>query len=203
VVCAHASPAGHCPPGLDSFSHATADVAERVLTSRAWRVARRDLNAERFDPVQPTGEAQNTTSRDDLVERHCAELAAADLIGVFHPNCWGQPPAILKGWIERVFRLDTAYSYAQGVGFESVPVGLLKARRALVFNTSDTTAACEAEVFGDPLDTLWRRYVFGLCGVSDVSRRCYGPVAGSAAEQRHAWLLEVEAIVNAAALTPR
>ena len=31
------------------------------------------------------------------------ELASADGIVVIHPNWWGQPPAILKGWIDRVF----------------------------------------------------------------------------------------------------
>jgi NAD(P)H dehydrogenase (quinone) len=65
----------------------------------------------------------------------CVHLAAADLILVLHPNWWGQLPAILKGWVDRVFRLHTAYSYPAGVGPEGVPVGLLKARVALVFNT--------------------------------------------------------------------
>ena len=115
------------------------------------------------------------------------------------PNWWSQPPTILKGWIDRVFRLNTAYGYPPGVGFEGVPVGLLKARHALIFNTSNTPLAREHAVFGDPLETLWKTSVFALCGVDSVVRHIYTPMAGSNAEQRAAWLAEVEALTRAAA----
>ena len=97
-------------PNRGSLSHAMAGEAERVLARRNYSVANHDLYAERFDPVQPTSEAANTSSADVFVEQHCIELVAADLILVFHPNWWGQPSAILKGWIDRVFRLNTAYA---------------------------------------------------------------------------------------------
>lgn len=186
-------------PNAGSLCHAMASVASRALAGLGCSIAFHDLYAEKFDPVQPTGEQANTTSADPLVERHCAELAAADLILVFHPNWWGQPPAMLKGWVDRVFRLDTAYGYPAGVGPEGVPVGLLKARHALVFNTSNTPQAREAALFGDPLETLWRNCIFGLCGVTSVERRMYGPVASSTAAQREAWLAEVEALTRQAA----
>src|SRR5690349_21814022 len=108
-------------PSPNSLSHAMASAAQRVLIDRGYEIARHDLYAEHFDPIQPTGEADNVHSSDRLVEQHCAELARADLILVFHPNWWGQPPAILKGWIDRVFRLNTAYGYPPGVGPEGVP----------------------------------------------------------------------------------
>ena len=155
-----------------------------------------DLYAEGFNPVQPTPESGNVASDDPLVELHCARLQAAELIAVFHPNWWSQPPAILKGWIDRVFRLGTAYAYPSGVGYEGVPVGLLRARQALVFNTLNTPAAREREVFGDPLERLWGTSVFALCGVPRLVRRQYGPMAGSSEAQREAWLDEVRALVG-------
>jgi putative NADPH-quinone reductase len=175
------------------------ETALAVLRAARYDVAAHDLYAEGFDPVQPTGELQNTASADLLEELHCAELAAADLVLVFHPNWWGQPPAILKGWIDRVFRLGTAYGYPPGVPPEGEPVGLLKAREALVFNTSNTPAEREQAVFGDPLDTLWKRCVCGLCGVQRVTRRVVGPVSGSTEAQRAAWLDQVTALVRRAA----
>jgi NAD(P)H dehydrogenase (quinone) len=184
-----ASPAG------TSFSHAMASVAGQALSRGGYTVTAHDLYQEGFDPVQPTGEAANTTSPDPLVEQHCADLAAADLVLVFHPNWWSQPPAILKGWIDRVFRLGTAYAYASGDGYEGIPVGLLKARRALVFNTSNTPREREQAVFGDPLESLWRHSVFGLCGVHDVVRRMYGPMAASSDAQRAQWLRDVGCLV--------
>ena len=64
------------------------------------------------------------------IARHCAEIAAADGIIVVHPNWWGQPPAILKGWIDRVIRPGVAYEFLDGDDGEGVPVGLLKAKTA-------------------------------------------------------------------------
>jgi len=186
-------------PSPHSLSHAMASAAERVLVARGYEIAYHDLYAEHFDPVQPTGEGGNVGSSNVLVEQHCSELARADLILVFHPNWWGQPPAILKGWIDRVFRLNTAYAYPPGVGFEGVPVGLLRARLAIVVNTSNTSAEREALAFGDPLEMLWKNCVFGLCGVSSVIRCMYAPVSGSTAQQRAAWLSEVTALVENAA----
>lgn len=185
-------------PHRGSFSHAMADAAQAVLARAGWAVARHDLYEQGFNPVQPTGEAQNTGSDDPLVEQHCAALAQADLVLVFHPNWWSQPPAILKGWVDRVFRLDTAYAYPPGAGYEDAPVGLLRARQALVFNTSNTPPEREAAVFGDPLETLWRHSIFGLCGVRDVARRMFGPMAGSTPAQREAWLAEVADLVHRA-----
>lgn len=183
-------------PNPSSLCHAMAAIAIKILAESGYEIAFHDLYAEKFDPVQPTGEQSNTVSTDRLVERHCVELAAADLILVFHPNWWGQLPAILKGWVDRVFRLDTAYGYPVGVGLDGVPVGLLKARLALVFNTSNTPPEREAVRFGDPLETLWKNCIFGLCGVSTVVRRLYSPVAASTPEQRSEWLAEVESLTR-------
>lgn len=183
-------------PSCDSFNHAMAKEATSVLANLGYVLIVHDLYAEKFSPVQPSTELQNTMSDDGLVEQHCRELATADLILVFHPNWWGQPPAILKGWIDRVFRLGTAYGYPPGVPPEGVPQGLLRARAAFVFNTSNTPKDRENEVFGDPLETLWKRCVFGLCGVENVCRRMFGPLSGSDAGQRAAWLAEVGALVQ-------
>jgi len=186
-------------PNPASFSHALADASESVLAACHYELARHDLYAERFDPIQPTGESANTSSTDELVELHCAQLSRAELILIFHPNWWGQPPAMLKGWIDRVFRLNTAYGYPHGVTYSGVPTGLLRARHALIFNTSNTPPEREAEVFGDPLDSIWRKCVFGLCGVSSVIRRMYAPIADSTPAQRQAWLADACSLVQNAA----
>ena len=179
-------------PSARSFSHAMAQTAAQALPEH--RLVVHDLYAERFDPVQPTGESGAPSV--PLVEAHCRDLQAADLVLVFHPNWWGQPPAILKGWIDRVFRPGVAYEYPPGAGPDAPLQGLLKARAALIFNTSNTPPARERDVFGDPLDLLWKRCVFGACGVDRVERRMCGPMASSTAEERDAWLAEVRAVVE-------
>lgn len=183
-------------PNSDSFSHAMATTAERVLGEANYEISSHDLYAEGFDPVQPYGETDNIRSDDELVEIHCSALSRADMLLIFHPNWWGQPPAILKGWIDRVVRLGTAYHYPTGTGLEGVPVGLLTAKCAFVFNTSNTPQEREEAEFGDPLDTIWRKCVFKLCGIDNVVRRMYGPTAGSSPEKRKKWLVEVATLVN-------
>jgi NAD(P)H dehydrogenase (quinone) len=183
-------------PSSDSFSHAMAAAAEAVLGDLDYSIRSHDLYAEGFNPVQRVAETLNTSSDDPLVEQHCADLQQADLILVFHPNWWSQPPAILKGWIDRVFRLNTAYAYPKGTALDAVPIGLLRAKAALVFNTSNTPSTRELELFGDPLDSLWKKSIFQLCGVSTITRRMFGPMASSTADQRDAWLSEVRTLVT-------
>lgn len=186
-------------PSTNSMSHAMAAEAQRTLQQLGYQLVTQDLYAERFDPIQRTNESQNNISHDQLVERYCFEISRADLILIFHPNWWGQPPAILKGWIDRVLRLDTAYRYAENTEFSSVPIGLLTAKCALVFNTSNTPMDREMKVFGDPLEQIWRNCIFDLCGVKNFIRRMYGPVSGSTPEERVRWLAEITDLVKSVA----
>jgi NAD(P)H dehydrogenase (quinone) len=183
-------------PNAGSFSHAIARTAVEALTARGHATAFHDLYAEQFDAVLPAAEIASGAALPPAIAQHCEEIAAADGIVIVHPNWWGQPPAILKGWVDRIIRPDVAYRFDEGDNGEGVPVGLLKAKAALIFNTSNTPAAREQTAFGDPLETLWRNCIFGLCGVNDVRRRMFGVMVTSTIEQRHAWLQEVRTMVQ-------
>jgi NAD(P)H dehydrogenase (quinone) len=185
---------GH-PDGA-SFSHALAAAAVRAAQRSGHSVLLHDLYAEAFQPVISALEARDARSQDPLVEQHCTEVARADGIIVVHPNWWGQPPAIMKGWIDRVLRPGVAYDWGPADRGEGVPIGLLRAGAAVVLNTANTPWEREVAVFGNPLDTLWRNCIFGLCGVARVERRVYGPMATSTLEERSAWLHDVEALVR-------
>ena len=186
----------HPRPG--SFNPALAHAAREQLEADGHRVVFHDLHAERFDPAIPPDESARAAVLPPAVAAHCADLAAAEGIVVVHPNWWGQPPAVLKGWIDRVVRPGVAYEFLEGDSGEGVPRGLLQARTAVVLNTSNTAPERERAVFGDPLETLWRNCVFGLCGVADVRRRTFGVVVASTADQRRQWLAEARALVSGA-----
>ena len=112
-----------------------------------------------------------------------------------HPNWWGQPPAILKGWIDRVIRPGVAYRFDETDSGEGVPIGLLRARSAVVFNTSNTPIGRERTVFHDPLESIWKDCIFDLCGVTNFFRRMFCVVVTSSEDQRNHWLREVEETV--------
>ncbi len=183
-------------PNRDSFNHAIAETARTVLQENGHRVVWHDLYAERFDPLLPGDEIPGEATLPPELAAYCREIQIADGLIIVHPNWWGQPPAILKGWVDRVFRPGVAYKFLEGDQGEGVPVGLLQARSALVFNTSNTAAERELRVFGDPLETLWKNCIFDLCGVKTFYRRTFSVVVTSPAVERQAWLAEVAAAVN-------
>ena len=185
---------GH--PKRGSFNHAIAGAAVHALKTGGHEVAFHDLYQEAFDPVLPDVELPKGAVVPTLIMRHCDEIAAADGIVIVHPNWWGQPPAIVKGWIDRVIRPGVAYEFKEGDSGEGIPVGLLRAKSALIFNTSNTEAQREQEVFGDPLERIWKDCIFGLCGVKHVNRRTFGVMVMSTEQQREAWLHEVRETVG-------
>jgi NAD(P)H dehydrogenase (quinone) len=183
-------------PDKQSFNHAIADVAVEALKKRDHHVFFHDLYEEKFDPILPSEEIPVNVSLPQDIERHCSELEQAEGIIIIHPNWWGQPPAILKGWIDRVIRPGVAYEFLEGDKGEGVPNGLLKAKAALVLNTSNTSTDREIRVLGDPLETLWKNCIFGLCGVTNFHRRVFNIVVISEEAQRRKWLYEVQQVVN-------
>jgi putative NADPH-quinone reductase len=185
----------HPAPG--SFNHAIADTVVNTLEQLGHSGVYHDLYAERFDPILPSGEIL-TDDISAFVAEHCEQLAAADGIVLIHPNWWGMPPAILKGWVDRVVRPEVAYRFEEGDGGEGIPIGLLKAKAAVVFNTSNTPENREQGVFGDPLENLWKICIFDLCGVKEFHRRNFTVVVTSTEEERKAWLEEVVAIIEKA-----
>ena len=184
-------------PDSRSLNHAIAQTAIGELHRNGHGVWFHDLCKEGFDSNLPGPEIAAGAELPPLVAAHCNEIAAAQGIVIVHPNWWGQPPAILKGWMDRVLRPGVAYKFIDGDDGEGVPVGLLKAKAALVFNTSNTPTEREREVFGDPLEAIWKKCIFGLCGIETVHREMFGIVVTSTEAQRQEWLSRVRDTVGA------
>ncbi|MBP1762718.1 MAG: dehydrogenase (Quinone), partial [Firmicutes bacterium] len=166
------------------------------LEMNGHSVSFHDLYAESFDPLLVSKEIPKDAALPESVKCHCEEVRQADGIIVIHPNWWGQPPTILKGWIDRVIRPGIAYEFSEGDAGEGIPKGLLKAEAALVFNTSNTLPEREQQVFGDPLETIWRNCIFGLCGVSNFHRRTFSTVVTSSESERREWLEEARTLID-------
>lgn len=183
-------------PRSGSFNHAIAGTVTATLRGAGHRVVFHDLYEEKFDPLLPSTEIPRDAVLPPTIALHCQETAEADGIVIVHPDWWGMPPAILKGWIDRVLRPGIAYRFAETDSGEGIPEGLLAARAALVFNTSNTPATREQEVFGDPLERLWKDCIFSFCGVPVFRRQMFGVIVTSTEEQRKAWLDEVRGITR-------
>jgi putative NADPH-quinone reductase len=183
-------------PDHSSFNHAIARTVVEQLENNGHSVLFHDLYEENFDPLLSGKEIPNDAPLPQVIRGYCEEIAETKGIIIVHPNWWGQPPAILKGWTDRVIRPGIAYEFLEGDSGEGIPKGLLRAKAAIVFNTSNTEPERERSVFGDPLETIWKNCVFGLCGVHVFYRRTFSIIITSTEAQRRQWLDEVKAMID-------
>ena len=183
-------------PNKNSFNHAIAEAVIDQLKQSGHEILFHDLYAEKFDPILSTEEFPKDAPLPPEIDKHCREISEAEGILIIHPNWWGQPPAILKGWIDRVIRPGVAYEFIEEDSGEGVPNGLLRAKFALVINTSNTLTEREKSVFGDPLEPLWKKCIFELCGVTTFYRKSFNIVVVSSEKDRENWLAETRETVK-------
>ena len=176
---------------VGSFCHGIAATAIAELEAAGHAVTYHDLYQEHFDPILPDAEIPKDAALPPDIQSHCNEVRDAEGYVIVHPNWWGQPPALLKGWLDRVLRQGVAYQFGPG-GVEE----LLRGRRAVVFTTSNTPREDELRLFGDPLENFWKNCVFAFAAFAAFCRRNFEPIIVSTPQQRQAWLAEVARTVQ-------
>jgi putative NADPH-quinone reductase len=189
VILAHPDPS--------SFNHAIANTTVETLRKNGHEVFFHDLYKENFDPLLPACEIPKDVTLPSEIEQHCKETSEVDGFVIIHPNWWGTPPAILTGWVDRIMRPGVAYEFLETDTGEGIPIGLLKAQKAIVFNTSNTETEREKMTFLDPLETIWKNCIFDLCGVHEFHRKMFNIIVTSTKDQRENWLTEVRETVSA------
>jgi NAD(P)H dehydrogenase (quinone) len=147
----------HCHPEPNSFGAALKDVAAETLRRLGHSVEISDLYAEGFNPVespvhyperadpgyfsalteQRHGSETGTLPAD--VHREIGRLERADLVVFQFPLWWHAPPAMLKGWLDRVFVYGGLYT-----GKRRYDRGHFRGRRAIC----SVTTGAPASVFG-------------------------------------------------------
>ena len=161
---------------------------------RRHSVVLTDLYRENFDPVLKENELLDINYIADDIRPYCDALIKAGCLIFIHPNWWGAPPAILKGWVDRVIRLNVGYGFNDAGQGE--PIKLLNIKHFFVFNTSNTPPARELAVFGDPLENIWKNCIADFLGTAHFERQMFSTVAGSTTEQRDSWIKECCGIVQ-------
>jgi len=181
---------GHPKP--TSLNHAIAETSVLVLKELGHKVIVHDLYQERFDPILPLGE-ENLPDAElpTYLQNQLRHFKEAEGVIFIHPNWWGGPPAILRGWIDRVVRNGSCYNFTKdGV------VSHVGGKIVQIFSTSNTPRDVEVNVYGDPIENFWKTVVFGLLGTKSFERRNFESVILSTPDERKGWLDEVEAILK-------
>ncbi len=106
----------HCHPSEQSFVAAARDRALAGLTTSGAEVRLLDLYREGFEPTLSAEEHRRhlTPGVDPEVQRHADWLRWCDTLVLVYPTWWAGQPAMLKGWFDRVWACDVAWSLEPG-----------------------------------------------------------------------------------------
>ena len=160
--------------GTDSFTHEIVRRVTATCDKIGVKYKVRDLYQMNFQPVFSPADMQNVESNmvSADIEEEQQVITEADTLVMIYPVWWWSQPAILKGWIDRVFTNNFAFRYeANG------PVGLLTQKKAIVFTT---TRESEEEIKRDGFDQVLKKQmadgILAFSGFSPVLYRNFAKV---------------------------
>lgn len=177
---------GH--PNADSFCGALAHSYIAGARSGGHEVQFISLGQLVFDPVLHTGYGSEQRLEPDLAEGQTAITWAQHLVFVY-PNWWGGTPAVLKGFIDRVFLPGFAFNYRKGSPLWD---RLLTGRSAHLIVTMDTPPWYYRWVYGMPGHNQMKRNILEFSGIKPVTVTSFGPIRGSTQRQRQKWFDQVK-----------
>ncbi len=153
IIYAHPNTGGHCRHILSE--------AEKSLKENKTDYEVLDLYKTDYDPVlhekeHYTAGNHQVSSENRKIQK---QILTSDHLIFIYPIWWAAPPAILKGWIDRVL--------VSGFGFKyegSRPKGLLKGKRATVFATSGSPKIFY-KLMLDPPKRIMKDLTLRFCGI--------------------------------------
>jgi NAD(P)H dehydrogenase (quinone) len=180
-----------CHPDPDSFNHAIAARYCDEVRAAGQTVVVRDLYAMHFDPILKADErptlADPVRSHDVMAEHEI--LLGCDVFVLIYPIWFGSPPAMMKGYVERVFGAgvspDDVRHQARG--------DLLGNKRLLSFTTSamsEPWLAQEGQEMG--LGAVFDDYIVHAFGMHSREHKRFALITDKTGQQSAAsYLWEV------------
>ncbi|PEJ35432.1 NAD(P)H-dependent oxidoreductase [Bacillus pseudomycoides] len=176
-------------PNPFSFNASILEHVQKGLQKPNHFVTLLDLYKEQFNPVLIFNEDKR---RRDLVyeeetEKYRKLIKEADFFIFIYPIWWWGMPAILKGFIDRVFVTGFAYKYDG-----ALPKGLLIGKKAWVINTLDSPLWYVALLYRSADWVIMKKGILRFCGIRQIKRSVFQSVKTSKAIKREKWLLEMQ-----------
>lgn len=176
VILGHSSSTSFCSALAETYLQSAKAAGHEVRILRLGELV--------FDPILHHAYHQAQPLEPDLLGAQSDILWATHLTFVF-PIWWGGVPALLKGFIERIFLAGFAFKYRKGKAF---PDKLLKGRTAHLLVTMDTPAWYYRWFYHMPGIHQMRKTTLEFCGIKPIKTVMFGPLLGSTAAQRDKWL---------------
>ncbi|WP_168118717.1 NAD(P)H-dependent oxidoreductase [Paenibacillus sp. HB172176] len=125
-----------------------------------------DLYAEAFNPLLVFNEQKRRRDMhiDPELEKHRKQLLWAEKIVMIYPIWWGRPPAMLLGYIDRMFASNFAYREKGGL----LPGGLLKGKTVVCVSTMKGPPLYPLLLLNNAHKALMRKALFSYVGIKKV-----------------------------------
>lgn len=179
-------------PNGESLNGKFKDALQGYLLQKGNEVIVRDLYELQFDPVLSLQdmEGQRKGQVEDDVRLEQEFISWAGHITFIHPIWWTGMPAVMKGYIDRVFSYGFAYRYDQGV-----QKGLLKGKQAVIINTHGKSHDEYREIGMDrALRLTSDKGIYNYCGF-EISQHFFFEKADRVdAETVESWITEILAL---------
>ncbi|PFG41480.1 NAD(P)H dehydrogenase (quinone) [Isoptericola jiangsuensis] len=187
-------------PVPTSYPRAVVDAFHQPVHAAGHTIDLLDLHEEDFDPRFGTADHDHFwggPAPAGIAEMH-ARVEAADRLAFVYPVYWWGMPALMKGWIERVFTGGWAYQYGAGVqdrGRAPVASKLTNTPTLLLGLAGSTERTYDRYGYREAMQTQIDVGTFAYCGIDDVESHLVFDVEGTdKTENRDAGLREAQAL---------
>ena len=177
---------GH--PNKESFCAAIAKSYQVGVTKTGVSCDLINVVDLKFNPDLIAGYRKITQLESDLIVVQQKIKDSNHLVFVY-PNWWSTYPALLKGFIDRVFLPKFAFNYHQNDPFWDK---LLKGKTAQLIITMDTPKWYYWLINRRPGRNAMKIGVLEFCGIHPVKVKYFGAMKSSTVQQREDWLKEVQ-----------
>lgn len=181
-------------PSSKSLSSSFKERFLRGAKKAGHQVKTIDLYAEKFDPVLSEAEAKGKIGKTS--KNHQTMIRRADYLVFIFPIWWFRAPAILEGWIDKVFTSGFAFKYKPITKTFGIPIGLLADKKAVVITCYGAPGWAIQLFYGN---LAWRRFKRGVLNFFGIKKilhfPCYSAPYASE-EKKQKWLKQVEQLAQ-------
>jgi len=182
VVLAH--------PQVKSYCGALAQAYQDGAAGAGAEVRHINLAEVVFNPVG-AGSLDKPLELEPVLKQAQQDIRWADHLVFVYPILWGTIPALLKGFIERVFAPGFAVNWHKD---SPLPDRLLKGRSARLIVTLNTPPLLYRLLFRRAGHITMKRSILQFCGISPVRITDVGPMKNSSADKREKWIQQARAL---------
>lgn len=177
---------GH--PDKESFNFGLSEAYKKGAEKSNGEIKVINIRALNFSPNLQFGYRKRTELEPDLLEAQKLIKWADHLVWIY-PIWWGSVPAIMKGFIDRVFLPGFAFKKrADSVWSDK----LLTRKTARIICTLDQPGWYYKWFYGSPSHHAMKKLTLQYVGVKKVKITTIGPIRLSTVAFREKWLKKVE-----------